>query len=227
MLSRYSITVPSRTTLVTLLFVGLLTTTGCLGFVTGSEPLTLESEAVAVSDSVLSATNYEPVRSETIGIEESVTVADQTRTVKANCHLRVYAREVNLQVNGVTLPADVAVSRFVVLSTPKAEIAGHSLNPIGNYQEDELVRRFLREYDGIDNVQFVGNRTVQSLGEERTVSTFSTTIQVTENEQISATLQVASFAHGDDYITVIAIYPSQIDEQERINRLLEGLEHPA
>lgn len=227
MLSKYSITVPSRTTLVTLLFVGLLMTTGCLGFVTGTEPLTLESEAVAVSDSVLSATDYEPVRSKTIGIKESVSVADQTRTVKADCHLRVYAREVNLQVNGVTLPADVAVSRFMVLSTPKAEIAGRSLNPIGEYQEDKLVQQFLREYDGIDDIQLVGNRTVQSLGEERTVSTFSATIQVTENEQISATLQVATFAHGDDYITVVAIYPSQIDEQQRIDRLLKGLEHPA
>lgn len=227
MLSRDSITVPSRTTLAALLFVSLLMTTGCLGFVTGSKPLTLESEPVAVSDSTLSTTGYEPVRSKTIGIKESVTIADQTRTVKADCHLRVYARDVNLQVNGVTLPADVDVSRFVVLSTPKAEIAGHSLNPIGDYQEDKLVRRFLREYDGIDNVQFVGNRTVQSLGEERTVSTFSATIQVAEGREISATLQVTSFAHGDDYITVIAIYPSQIDEQKRINRLLEGLEHPA
>jgi hypothetical protein len=227
MLSRNSISVPSRTTLVTLLFVGILAMTGCLGFVTGDGPLKIASEDVAVSDSALSATDYELVRKKTIGINENVTVADQTRSVKSTTHLRVYTRDVNPQIAGVTLSDDVPITRFMVLSTPKAEIAGQSLNPIGHLQEGELVQRFLQEYEDIDNIQFVGNQTIQSLGEERTISTFSATIQVAEGVEMTATLNVAAFEHGDDYITVMAIYPSQIDEQMRIKRLLKGLEHPA
>lgn len=227
MLSRYSRTIPSRTTLATLLFAGLLMTTGCLGFITGNSALTVTSSDVAVSDSALSATDYEPVRQQTLSVNETVSVADQERTVKATNHLRVYSRDVPLQVNGVALPADVAVTRFAVLSTPKAEVAGHSLNPIGHLSEKELVKRFLNEYNEIDGLDFAGNRTVESLGDERTVSTFTATIQITENVEIPILLHVTTFSHNDDYITAIAIHPKQIDEGNRIDQLLNGLEHPA
>jgi hypothetical protein len=227
MLSRYSHTIPSRTTLATLLFAGLLVTTGCLGFITGESALTATSSDVAVSDSALSATGYEPIRQQTVSVNETVSVADQERTVKATSHLRVYSRDVPLQINDVTLPADADVTRFMVLSTPKAEIAGHSLNPIGHLSEEKLVKRFLNEYNEIDGLDFSGNRTVTSLGDERTVSTFTATIQITENIEIPILLHVTTFAHNDDYITAIAIHPEQIEEGNRIDQLLNGLEHPA
>jgi hypothetical protein len=227
MLPRYSHTTPSRTTLATLLFAGLLATTGCLGFITGNNALTATSTDVAVSDSALSATDYEPIKQKTISVNETVSVADQERTVKATSHLRVYSRDVPIQVNDVTLPADVAVTRFAVLSTPKAQVAGESLNPIGHLSEEELVKRFLQEYNEINELEFVGNRTVSSLGDKRTVSTFSATVQITENVEIPILFHVTTFAHNDDYITAIAIHPEQIDEEKRIERLLNGLEHPA
>ena len=227
MLSKYPIPSQSRTTLATLLLVGILMTTGCLGFITGDSPLSATSEDVAVSENALSATDYELVRKKTIGVNKTVTVADQERTIKATNHLRVYSRDVPLQVSGVTLPADVAITRFAVLSTPKAEIAGQSLNPIGHLSEKELVKKFLDEYENIDGLEFSGNRTVESLGDTRTVSTFTATVQITENVEIPVLLHVTTFAHEDDYITAIAIHPKQIDEQQRIDRLLNGLEHPA
>jgi hypothetical protein len=202
-------------------------TTGCIGFITGDEPLSATSDDVAVSENTLSATDYELVRQKTVGINKTVTVADQERTIKATNHLRVYSRDVPLQVEDVTLPADMAVTRFAVLSSPKAEIAGQSLNPIGHLSEEKLVKKFLDEYDGIDELDFAGNRTVESLGESRTVSTFTATVQITENVEIPVLLHVTTFAHEDDYITAIAIHPKQIDEQQRIDQLLNGLEHPA
>lgn len=227
MISRNLIRRPSRTTLATVLFAGLLVTTGCLGFITGQSALTATSSDVVVSDSALSATDYEPVRQDTILINKTVSVADQERTVKATSHLHVYARDVPLQIHGIALPADVAVTRFVVLSTPKAEIAGYSLNPIGHLSEKELVNRFLQEYDEIDGLEFTGNRTVKALGDKRTVSTFTATVQITENIDIPIRLHVTTFPHNEDYITAIAIHPKQFDEGKRIDQLLNGLEHPS
>lgn len=227
MLSRYSRTTPSRTTLATLLLAGLITTTGCLGFITGESALTATSSDVAVSDSALSATDYEPVREQTLSVNETISVADQERTVKATSHLRVYSRDVPIEVQNVTLPADATVTRFAVLSTPKAEIAGQSLNPIGHLSEKELVTRFLQEDDEIGGLDFARNRTAESLGGQHTVSTFSSTIQITEHVKIPIRLHITTFPHNDDYITAIAIHPEQFDEGERIDQLLSGLEHPA
>lgn len=212
---------PSRTTLATLLLVCVLTTTGCLGFITGDSPLSIESDDVAVSNSALSDTDYERVRNKTITFNSSFSIGDEKRTVKATSHFREYTREADLQI------VDIAATRFVVLSTPKAEIAGESLNPIGDRSDSQLIKRLLRSYDGVNSIEFVGNRTVTSLGEERTVSTYEATAQITQSIEIPVTFHITTFAHGDDYITVLALHPKQIDEQARIDRLLAGLEHPA
>lgn len=220
MASRYSITIPSRTTLATLLLVSLIMTTGCLGFITGDGPLSVESEPVAVSNSTVSEANYEVVRDKTITVDASVSVADQERTVEAKSHFREYGRDFDI------LGSDMTAARFVALSTPKAEVAGEPLNPIGDRSNDQLVNRLLQSYDGIKSVEFVKNRSVTSLGEDRTVATYEATAQVSQDVEIPVTLHTATFAHKDDYITILALYPKQLDEQPNIDKFLEELEHP-
>lgn len=220
MVSQYSISTPSRTTLTTVLLVCILMTTGCLGFITGDNALSIESDPVAVSNGTLSDSNYEQARNETITFNTSVSVGDQERTVNAKSHSREYSRDADLPAT------DMAVTRFVALSTPKAEVGGQSLNPISDQSNSQLAERLLRSYDGIRSPTHVGNRTVTSLGGERTISTYEATAQITQDVQIPVMLHVTTFSHGDDYITVLAIYPKQIDEQARIDNLLAGLEHP-
>lgn len=221
MVSRHSLTTPSRTTLTAVSLVCILMTTGCLGFILGNNALSIESEPVAVSNSTLSDTDYEQIRSDAITFNTSVSVGDQERTVNATSHVREYSRDANLPAT------DMAVTRFVTLSTPKAEVGGESLNPIGDRSNSQLAERLLRSYDGIESPEPVNNRTVTSLNGERTISTYKATAQITQNVQIPVMLHVTTFAHNDDYITVLAVHPKQIDEQARIDQLLAGLEHPA
>lgn len=221
MVFRHLITTPSRTTLTAVSLVCILMTTGCLGFILGDNALSIESEPVAVSNSTLSDTDYEQVRGDAITFNTSVSVGDQERTVNATSHVREYSRDANFPAT------DMAVTRFVTLSTPKAEVGGESLNPIGDRSNSQLAERLLGSYDGIESPEHVNNRTVTSLDGERTISTYEATAQITQNIQIPVMLHVTSFAHDDDYITVLAVHPKQIDEQARIDRLLAGLEHPA
>ncbi len=211
----------AKTTLTIVLFVGLLSTSGCLDVLTGEEPYSVEAEQIDVSDDALSSTGYELARNESPTFNSSVSVADQERSVEATSHMREYERSTDL------VAADVTVTRFVVLSTPKAEIAGESMNPIGDRSNSQLIERLLNSYDGVDSPEFDGNYTASALGAERTVSTYTATAQVVEGVSIPVTIHAASFAHEDDYITVIAVYPTDLDERQKIDQLLEGVEHPA
>lgn len=211
----------AKPTITILLLVCLLTTSGCLDFLTGEEPYSVESEPINVSNDALSSTGYELTRNESPTFNTSVSVADQKRSVKATSHMREYERNTDL------VSADVAVTRFVVLSTPKAEVAGQSMNPIGDRSNSQLIEELLKSYDGVDSPEFENNRTASALGEERTVSTYTATAQIVEGISVPVTINVASFAHEDDYITVIAVYPDDLEEQQRVDQLLSGLEHPA
>ncbi|UPM42471.1 DUF6517 family protein [Halocatena salina] len=213
--------IPTSKTTITLLLVCLLATSGCLDVLTGEEPYSVESEPVDVSDDALSSTEYELARNESPTFNNSVSVADQERSVEATSHMREYERNTDLA------GTEVSVTRFVVLSTPKAEIGGQSMNPIGDWSNNQLIEELLGTYEGVDTPEFDGNRTASVLGEERTVSTYTATAQVVEEVSVPVTIHVASFAHEDDYITVIAVHPDDLEEQQRIDRLLEGLEHPA
>lgn len=211
----------AKTTITILLLVCLLPMSGCLGFLTGEEPYSVESEPIDVSDDVLSTTGYELTRNESPTFNTSVSVADQERSVEATSHMREYERSTDI------LETDVAVTRFVVLSTPKAEIAGHTMNPIGDWSNNQLIKELVGSYTGVDSPESEGNRTAVALGEERQISTYTAAAQVADGISVSVSVHVASFAHEDDYITVIAVHPDKLEEQQRVDQLLEGLVHPA
>lgn len=214
--------IPTEKPIITiLLLVCLLSTSGCLDVLTGEEPYSVESEQIDVSDNALSTTGYELVRNESPTFNTSVSVADQERSVEASSHMREYERSTDI------VGADVSVTRFVVLSTPKAEVAGESMNPIGDWSNGQLIEELLGSYEGVDSPEFEENRTASALGEERTVSSYTATAQVVEGLSVPVTIHVASFAHEDDYITVIAVHPDDLEEQQKVNQLLKELEHPA
>ncbi|RRJ30239.1 DUF6517 family protein [Halocatena pleomorpha] len=213
--------IPRSKTTITILLVCLLATSGCLNVLTGEEPYSVESEPINVSDEALSSTGYEMTHNESPTFNSSVSIADQERSVEATSHMRGYERNTDL------VATEVAITRFVALSTPKAEIGGQSMNPIGEWSNRQLIEELIGTYDGVDTPEFDSNRTASVLGKKRTVSTYTATVQVVEDVSVPVTIHVASFAHGDDYITVIAVHPDDLEERQRIDRLFTGLEHPA
>ncbi|MEF8868797.1 MAG: DUF6517 family protein [Haloarculaceae archaeon] len=209
-----------RRALANVAVVALLLTAGCIGFLTGEEALAFDADPVRVADDARAEAGYEEVRVESMAVNRSFTVAGETRNVSVTNHVAAYQRAVDLGPLG-----SEPFARFTVLSTPEVEIAGRTLNPVGGLSDRELATRLQSQYDSIENVRFAGNRTVEVLGEGRTVSRFDATTTVAGTE-VDLALHVAKFRHGEDFVVAIGVYPARLDgERARVETMLRGIEH--
>ncbi|WP_255196596.1 DUF6517 family protein [Halorarius litoreus] len=204
--------------------VGLLLTSGCIGFLTGSEALQFSADPAKVTDSAQQETNYEQARSEPQTVTRNFTAAGQTRQVEVTNQLSEYSRSVNLPVFG-----DQQVARFTVLSTPKVEVAGQGpFNPVDDLNNTELVLTLQQKYEAIDNVQPESERTVTVYGNETTVSKFRADAMTDTGQSVEVFIHITKVEHGDDFLVAVAVYPTQVDgEQENVDVLIRNIEHPA
>jgi hypothetical protein len=210
----------SRPTGAALALCVLLVTAGCLGGSGGT--LSFDSSPTTVDEAVLSETGYELTRNETYHRQQNVTAAGQTASVNVTNHLRQYDHTLDLGVLG-----EKRFATFVVLTTPAVEVAGQTFNPVGDWSNERLATQLVEQYQGVDDLQGLTNRSVRSLGEDRTVSKFEATSEF-EGVEVTVLVHVASFEHGDDYVVVMAVHPKQIPgEQDRVDTLLRGLSHNA
>ena len=211
-----------RRTPLLLALIALVSTAGCVGVLTGSEPLTLESNPVSVSPSALSDAGYEEKRVTTQRLEREVSAAGQTREVIATNHLAEYARTIDAGPMG-----SGELARFVVVSTPAIEVLGRTFNPVGEMSNRELAELAQDQYEGLSDIQPKGERSVSLLGSQSTVSTFTADATVQGSDQtVELTLHVTRLRHGDDFIVVIAAHPSLLPgETDRIDTLIAGVQH--
>ncbi|MBV0924555.1 hypothetical protein KTS45_10130 [Halomicroarcula limicola] len=196
----------------------LVVSSGCVGLITG-ETVAFESAPTSVDDSVLESTGYELTNSTEQNVTRTVEFAGQERTIRVVSHVDQYRRGIDFGPLGT-----VQLSRFVVVSTPNAEVAGQSLNPAASWSNREVVAQVAARAGGVRDIQFESNRTTQSLGEARQVSTFSGVMTVF-GQDVDVLMHAASFEHEGDVIVVFAVHPDEIDEQARVDTMLRGLEH--
>jgi SOS-response transcriptional repressor LexA len=202
----------------------LLVTAGCVGVLTGDEPLTFEATPVTVADAALEETGYEQSRTDTNQLNREFSAAGQTREVEVTNHIAEYARTVDAGPLG---SEDLA--RFIVVSTPAVEIFDRTFNPVGEMSNRQLVERVQDRYEGLQNVQSQSERTVPVLGTSATVSVFSAEATVKGTEQtIDLTLHVTRVRHGDDFVIAIGAHPAVLNgEVQNVDRLLKGVRHDA
>lgn len=200
----------------------LLVSAGCVGVLTGNEPLTFDAKPVSVSDSALEDTGYEESRTDTDELTREFSAAGQTREVEVTNHIAEYARTVDAGALG---SEDLA--RFIVVSTPAVEILDRTFNPVSEMSNRELVERIQDRYSGLQNVRRQSERPVRVLGTSVTVTVFSAeaTVQGT-GQTIDVTLHVTRFRHGSDFIVAIGAHPALLDsEAQNVDRLLQGIRH--
>jgi len=208
-----------RRSLAAVAVAALLVTSGCSAL-TQSET-TISANDASVSQSAQSDTGYSESRNTTINESREFSVANETRTVTVVNHLSEYKRQVDLGPLG-----SGELARFAVLATPQIEIAGQTVNPVGDMSNAELAMMLQGEYDSIENVQLVENRTETMLGDEVTVSKFSAEAQTAAGESVDVYIHVTKTSHGDDFVVALAVYPQDLDgEEEKVNGLLSGVEH--
>ena len=222
----------------------LVATAGCLGALTGTEPLSFSANETVVTESALDDTGYAHVDNQTINNTVTVSVQGQERDVRVTSHFNFYNRSVDpseFDRNASELSENASMgpdvgAQFAVLSTPAASVGGVSANPLSSLPTEELVRRFFeraRDAQGADEgnatrdltLTLVDNRTVASLDAERTVSTYLVeTDDASAPDAGSGLVHVATFQREGDLIVVVAAHPSMLDEAAQIDRLLGGLE---
>jgi hypothetical protein len=210
----------SRQAGIGVVLVLLLASAGCVGFLTGSEPLGFAANATEVDDATLEETDYRLAHSASPNSTQNVTVGGQTRQVVVSSELRRYNRTVALAEG---IEGDFA--RVTVFTSPAATVAGTSVNPIGSLSDERLVRRFVGASSGLANVEFRSNRSVEFLGESRTVSEYAATRSM-GGVRTNATIHLATVEHDGDFVTVVAVHPEAVEERSRVDALLAGLRHP-
>jgi hypothetical protein len=214
----------TRRALVAATLVGLLLTSGCIGFLTGSEALQFSSSEVKVTQSAQQETNYQQARREPQTVTRQFQAAGQTREVEVTNHLSEYSRSVSIPLFG-----DQQIARFTVMSTPKVTIAEQGpFNPVGDMNNTELVLTLQEKYEAISNVRPESERTVTVLGEETTVSKFRADATTDTGQSVEVFIHLTKVDHGDDYLVGVGVYPTQVDgEQENVDTLLQSIVHPA
>ncbi|WP_277553350.1 DUF6517 family protein [Halobaculum limi] len=196
---------------------GLTATSGCLSAITGSGALEFSASVASVPDSTLESTGFQEYRVEPLPVTREFTVAGETREVKVTNQLAQYDKAAELA--GERLRA----AMFVVLSTPAVEIAGQTLNPVGELSTRELARRMLTRYDGISNLQSDGEETVQVLGTDTTVGLFTADATISEGVTTTVRLHVSEAVQaGGDFVVTIGAYPTLLSGQADDVRTMMG-----
>lgn len=202
----------------------LFASSGCVGLVFG-DGASLEAEPAAVGQAPLEDSPFRFAGTDTVRIEETVTVAGQDREIRATNHVRTYNRTLDLQ------SVEQQGGAFVVVSTPDSSIAGRSMNPVADMSNRDLVDRFrgqLEEQLGeLRNLRSVDERTEPVLGGAATVTTYAAETEF-EGETITVNVHVTKVVHEDDVIVALGVHPEAIQQQApEIFALMRGIEHPA
>lgn len=197
----------------------LLTTTGCLGVLTGDETLSFEASAAAVDATALESANYQQYRADAETVAREFSAAGQTREVTVTNRVRGYNRTLALGPLG-----ERDLGRFVVVSSPAVEVAGETFNPVGDWSNRRLVSELADSYEGLDDAEFESNRTVAALGADRTVSAFTGTSTVA-GQEVDVRVHVTTVRHGEDFVVALAVHPEAVDEEDRVDTLVAGLRH--
>jgi len=200
----------------------LVVSSGCIGFLTGSEALTFEADPAATAESAASSAGYESNGTRTQVVEREFSAAGQTRTVEAASKVTTYEKTIDIPLLG-----SAKLGVCTVVSSPAVEIAGETFNPIGDYSNDRLVRFIASSYDGLDGVEQVSQRQITVLGTETTVTKYSATAPF-QGEDVDVFVHVTKVRDGEDFVVALGIYPQRLDgEEENIISMTRAAEHPA
>lgn len=193
---------------------------GCLGFLTGEEAYEQEASPARVAEATLDDTGYDLVETGEEPIEREFEVADRTREVTAVNRVAQYHRGIELPTFGT-----VEAAVFAVVATPAFEIAGQTLNPVGDMDNEELAEMLQDEYDELEVGAEVDAASVATLGDTMSLSQFEGTATF-QGEDVDVSIHVGSVRSGDDFVLVVAVHPESFPgEADTVGDLVRGLTH--
>jgi hypothetical protein len=231
-----------RRIVLTAVVVLMVVSSGCVGLITG-DTVEFEANESSVSESALDSTGYELNNSTERSITRDVSFFGQERTIRIVNQVDRYTSNGSLAdamdnetlANNETFQNGMEnrtgnttevqdIKRFVVVSSPGANVLGQTLNPAASWSNERILRQVAGETGQLNNVERNDSRTTESLGEERDVTEFVATTEI-EGREVDVRVHVVSFEHEGDVIIAVAVHPEEFDEEDNVDELLGGLEH--
>lgn len=200
--------------------VGLVVLSAGCGFLLGLNSLTFSATPINVSDQAVEETGYEETAAGPRTEQRNYSAFGQTRTVEVTNYMAKYERRIQLGPLG-----SQRAGVFATLASPEIEIAGNTLNPLQSVQDEEILSRVGSQYEGVSVGEQTGTRTIESLGDSRTLTRFNGSATLAGSE-VPVYLETSRFKHGNDFIVVVAIYPQDAEgEADRVATLMRDLQH--
>jgi hypothetical protein len=210
-----------RRALLALALAALVVSSGCLGFLAGSEPLEFAADPARTDAAAAADAGYDLNATETLVEERTVEAAGQSRTVEVTSRVATYERAVELGPLG---RAKLGV--FAVVSSPAVEVAGQTFNPLADASNGDLVGMVGSQYSGLSTGDPVSSRSVQALGTTANVTKFAGTA-VFAGQSVDVFVHVTKVRHGDDFVVAVGVYPRRVDDADAVVAMVRALEHPA
>ena len=205
---------------------GALATTGLAGctaldVLVGDEPAEFTAGTATVADDALEETGYElnEVRSDTRSQEFDV--AGTTNEIRVTNRIAEYDRAVELF--GERYQAAVVS----VLTTPRVEVLGNTLNPIGDLDDEERAELIVNRHAGVDDVERGSEYTTEILDEDVDVVVYAAEGEIAGTGlSVDLELHVAAAVEaGDDFVVPVAAYPEAFGDGENVRRMFNGIGH--
>jgi len=199
----------------------LAATSGCIGVLTGSEPLERAASPARVPAGTREATGYELVDTRSEELNREVTVAGQTREVRAVNELAEYSRTVDLGPLG---EQEFAV--FATVATPAFEIGGRVMSPVEEWSNRKIATELQSQYSDLAVGDEVDSATVETLETEMELSTFEGSATIADGLDVDLFLHVGKVRHDEDFVLPVGVYPQRLSgEGETVRTLVGSLTH--
>lgn len=195
---------------------------GCLGVLTGDEPVRFGASAATVPDSTLNVTGYSHHRTREVPVTRSYEVAGQTREVEATNVVAEYERAVEIPLAG-----RFRAAVFTALSTPQVAVLGETFNPVGEMSSDELLAMVQERYEGLQDLRRESERRVTVLGEETRATRYAgNALLLDGNVRVEVFLTITeAVAAGEDFVLGVGAYPRVLDDRDEVTAMLESIRH--
>ena len=206
-------------------------TAGCLDRIPfiGDDPIEFEASPASVPMDILDATGYEESGVEEVVIEETFEAGGQSQDVLVTNWHAEYEKSIDLDIGGLATMSNVQAGVFTAISTPKVEVLNRTFNPVAEMDTDELAEMVQDQYDGLDDLERIGEDTATILGQSTTVGEYEGQAELLEiGETVDLTLHIAQAVEsGDDLILGIGGYPTDMQDQERddVFTMMEAIQH--
>lgn len=184
----------------------------------------IESSPATIPESALAPRGYVHGNTTAVPVTYPVGFAGLSRDVTVRTWVSGYSR---------TTTNDTAV--LALYSSPNVEVAGRSVNPLGELSNRELVAfvlertgdlRGLAGLDGLTDLREIGAQNVTVLEEPTRIASYAGTAEV-DGRRRGVVVNVAVVEHGDDLIVALGVHDERLDERSVQAALLRRMEHGA